>query len=164
MGIRIEGMKELEKTLREMATSTARRTVKRAMETALEPVASAAKAMAPKSDGSGKHMADGIAVGSKLTKRQAKEAKSGAVAQRHIVQMYVGPRASHSHLIEFGTGPRHQKNGRFVGSMPPSPFMRPAWDANREAVLASLTEAVRAEIAKTLARAAKAAAKRAAKG
>lgn len=50
--------------------------------------------------------------------------------------IYVGPRysgtrqARHAHLIEFGF--RHAKSGRFV---PPRPFMRPAYDLNRQVVV-----------------------------
>ncbi len=32
--------------------------------------------------------------------------------------------APHQHLVEFGTGPRHHKSGKSVGSMPASGFFR----------------------------------------
>lgn len=165
MGIKVEGLKELDRALQDMAKSTAKRTVRRAMAKSLEPVAAAARANAPRSKGGGKHVADSIAVSTKLVKAQAKEARGSAKESRHLMLMYVGPKEPHAHLVEFGTGPRHHKSsGKFVGSMPPSPFMRPAWDANKQGVLDSLAGDLRAEIEKTLARSAKAAAKRAAKG
>lgn len=164
MGIKVEGLKELDRALQDMAKSTAKRTVRRAMEKSLEPVAAAARANAPRSKGKGKHIVDSIAVSSKLVKAQAKEAR-GDRESRHLMLMYVGPKEPHAHLVEFGTGPRyHKSSGKSVGSMPPSPFMRPAWDANSQGVLDSLAADLKAEIEKTLARASKAAAKRAAKG
>lgn len=73
--------------------------------------------------------------------------------------MNVGAHGRVSHLVEFGTGPRYHKSGKFVGVMPPQPFMRPAWDENKNAVLDSLAASLRDEIAKTVARANKKAAK-----
>jgi len=64
--------------------------------------------------------------------------------------MFVGSTAPHAHLVEFGTGPRYQANGKYVGIMTPDPFLRPAWDANKDEVLANLATAIREEIEKAL--------------
>jgi HK97 gp10 family phage protein len=163
MGIKVEGLRDLEETLESLSLSTRKRAVRRGMTTALEPVAAAARAGAPRSDGDGKHMADSIGVSNKLTKAQAREAR-GQREGRHVMLMYVGPKEPHAHLVEFGSGPRyHKKSGKFVGAMPPSPFMRPAWDGNRQAVLDSLAASVWADIEKVLARQSRRAA-RAARG
>lgn len=164
MGIRIEGMKELDRALQKLKAGTARNVVKRGLEAALQPVASAAKANAPRTNRTGDgyvHLADTIVVSAKLNEQESKFAHR---LPRTVTQMYVGADSPHAHLIEFGTGPRHHKSGRFVGSVSPEPFMRPAWEANKDAVLASLVASVRAELEKTIARAAKAAAKKAARG
>lgn len=158
MSVRVEGLKELDKALKDMATSTAKRTAKRAMATALEPVAAAARELAPRDTG---RLAESIAVSDKLTKRQRTLARGSE--GRDMVTMNVGAHGRVAHLVEFGTGPRHKKNGAFVGVMPPQPFMRPAWDQNMQGVLDSLAASLSAEIAKTVARAERRAARRAAK-
>jgi HK97 gp10 family phage protein len=149
LSLKLYGAKELDKVLQQLASSTARGVAKRAMTRALQPVAEAARAMAPRDTG---RLAANIGVSSKLTRRQAKQARGTA---RDTQLMYVGPQWPSAHLVEFGTGPRFHKSGKFVGAMPPQPFMRPAWDANRQQVLDRLTDDLRAEIEKTLARAAK---------
>ena len=158
MAIKIEGLKDLDKALSELKTYTARRVGKRAMAKALEPVAVSARQRAPRSK-DGKHLADSIGVGQKLTKAQAKEQRRAQREGRHIMLMYVGPREPHSHLVEFGTVERFHKSGKSVGKMPPSPFMRPAWDENSQAVLKTLSVELRAELDRAIARAAKAAGK-----
>lgn len=158
--LKLLGAKELDAVLKQMAASTARRTTQRAMARALEAVAHTARALAPVgTDGyNDGYLKASIGISSKLTKRQAREARSFGLS-RDVAIMYVGPSAPHAHLVEFGTGPRHKKNGQFVGAMPPDPFMRPAWDQNRDTVLDRLTDDLREEIDKTLARAAKRSAK-----
>lgn len=44
--------------------------------------------------------------------------------------------APHAHLVEFGSAPRYQKKtGRYVGEMPPNPFIRRSWDQSKSNVL-----------------------------
>lgn len=155
--LKVTGFKEMDRQLKQMKTATAKATVRRAMKVALEPVRAAAASSAPRSGGAGPHMADGIGIAHKLTKRQAREAKRGDGPD--LASMYVGAEDPKAHLIEFGTGPRFHKSGKFVGVMPAQPFMRPAWDANHTKVLEILREQMAIEIAKTLDRAAKRAAR-----
>ena len=150
MSLKLEGVKDLDKALKAMATTTAKGTARRAMQKALEPVAEAARAGAPRASGK---LIESIGVSAKLTKRQAKLSRK-AVGKDELT-MHVGATGRHAHLVEFGTGPRyHKKSGKFVGVMPPQPFMRPAWDANRQGVLGSLADHLSSEISKTLARSA----------
>lgn len=153
--MRLEGFRDMERTLARMKTATAKATVRRAMRRALEPVAEAARATAPVgedgyNDG---YLQRSIAVAQHLTKRQAREARLREASD--VAYMFVGPSAPHAHLVEFGSGPRFQTSGRFVGSMPANPFMRAAWDGNRAEVLRILSEQMRTEIDKTVARAAR---------
>ena len=37
----------------------------------------------------------------------------------------------HQHLVEFGTGPRYQASGKYVGQMPANPFFRRSIDQAR---------------------------------
>ena len=65
-----------------------------------------------------------------------------------------GSHSPHAHLYEFGTAPRfHAKTGKAVGSMPARPFLRPAWDASQELMLATLRREIWSEIEKTVGRA-----------
>ncbi|NBE05932.1 HK97-gp10 family putative phage morphogenesis protein [Paragemmobacter ruber] len=153
--MRVEGLRELDDALKSLSTRTAKTTAERAMRKALRPVADAAKAAAPRSD-DGKHMADTITV-AKVLKPSQRDGAERPTDFRRI--MYVGAESPHAHLIEFGTVERFHKSGKSTGAMPAHPFMRPAWDGNVQAVLASLTEHLRREIDRAVARAARRAAK-----
>lgn len=72
------------------------------------------------------------------------DVRGTAGAVKAVSRGNVGGGASHAHLIEYGTGPRHQKNGRYTGAVAPRPFMRPGarkalremrrhWEAGLEA-------------------------------
>jgi HK97 gp10 family phage protein len=161
MAIKIEGLKDLDAALQALAKSTSVRVARRGMAQALEPVADHARGLAPRSASNKKHMADTVGVSHKLTPAQAKGARGNDGPNE--VSMFVGAKDPKAHLVEFGTGPRRHKSGKFVGVMPAQPFMRPAWDANREKVLETFAGFIAAEIEKTVARAAKRAAKLAAK-
>ena len=39
--------------------------------------------------------------------------------------------APHSHLIEYGTGARYHKSGKYVGEVEANPYFRPAYDSVR---------------------------------
>ena len=158
MALRLEGVKDLDAALKQMATSTAKRTARRAMATVLEPVAAAARGMAPVATG---RLVGTIGVGPKLTRRQARLSRK-AIGKDELV-MHVGATGRVAHLIEFGTTDRQHKSGKGTGSVRPMPFLRPAWDANRMGVFLGLADEMRAEILKTVARAEKAAARKAAK-
>lgn len=146
----LQGVADLDKVLQELAKTTAKRTARKAMEDALSPVEDAAREMAPV--GPTGNLRRGVTISHRLTRSQARGAERDGP---DVVNMYVGSDAPHAHLVEFGTGPRHHKSGKFVGAMPPNPWMRPAWDGNRDAVLDGLAAALRAQIEKTLARVAK---------
>lgn len=157
MALRIEGAKEMERALLQLKTASAKAVVRRVSKRALEPVASAARGMVPVRSGA---LQKSIEVSGKLSKRQAKEARrlmaSGASAAALLT--YVGSNSPVAHLVEFGTAP-HVNGGKFKGShhpgTAPQPFMRPAWDGQKQAVLDSLIDDMRAEIAKVVARAAR---------
>lgn len=150
--MKIEGAGDIERALAELARGTAKGVMRRAMKKALQPVKEGAE-----------YSAFEIAITSKLSPRQRGEAKGDR--GRAKVSLYVGPvesdgsHAPHAHLIEFGTGPRRHASGKYVGAVMADPFMRPAWDANRERMLQILRKEVWAEIEKAVERAARKAAK-----
>lgn len=152
------GFREMDAVLQELAKGTAKGVARRAMKAALMPVLTDAQAAVPKG-GTG-NLAAGLSITSKLNKNQARGAKDDRADG--VLTMYVGAQSPHAHLPEFGTGPRFHKSGKFVGVMPARPFLRPAWDNNSAKVLEILAAQLRVEIEKTLARAARRAAKAAA--
>ncbi|AUQ98100.1 hypothetical protein [Phaeobacter inhibens] len=145
MKMKIEGAGDIERALGALARGTAKGATRRAMKKALQPVARAAE---------GSPFV--IAVTSKLAPRQKGRARGDR--GRSKLAMYVGPvqqdgsHAPEAHLIEFGTGDRYHKSGKYVGAVMADPFMRPAWDANRERVLSILKREIWAEIEKTVER------------
>ena len=68
-----------------------------------------------------------------------------------------------AHLIEFGSGPRQHKSGKSTGHMPAFPFLRPAWDANKMAVVDLIGAELWSEIERAADRLGKKAAKAAAR-
>lgn len=146
--MKIEGAGDIERALASLARGTAKGVMRRAMKKSLKPVAQAAQATSPFT----------IAVTSKLTARQSREARGDR--GRSKVVLYVGPvqpngdDAPHAHLYEFGTGPRVQTStGRSTGAVSARPFLRPAWDTAKPEMLETLRREVWAEIDKTVERA-----------
>jgi HK97 gp10 family phage protein len=153
--VKTTGFRELERALLDLPKSTARGTARRAMVQALQPVLSAAQGSVPR--GATGNLAAGLAISSTLNKNQARSARADRVGG--LLTLYVGAQSPHAHLVEFGTGPRFHKSGKFVGVSPARPFLRPAWDGNAAQVLEILSAHLRVEIEKTLARAARRAAR-----
>jgi len=155
--VRVDGLRELDKALGEMSKAGARTVLRRVGLKALEPVAETAARLAPDDpDTGGFDLKSSIIVGTKLTRRQTKMARSAArkAGGKDFVEVYAGagplPQA---HNQEFGNA----KHGA-------QPFMRPAWDQNKAKVLKSVEEGLAIEIKASAARAAKSAARRAARG
>lgn len=151
--LKVEGFRELDKVLAELPAATARRVSRAGMIAALEPVAATARSLAPRgSESKNARMADSIGVSDKLTRRQAREARRLFREGKTVQSVYVGVGDPVAHLVEFGSGPRQHKSGKSTGIMPAQPFMRPAWDQNRQAVLDSLAQHLREQIDAVLAR------------
>lgn len=153
MQLRIEGAGDIERALAELPRATAKSAMRRVMKKALQPVADAAEASPFV-----------IAITSRLTPALRRRTRKDRGP--NLITLYVGPvlsdgsHAPHSHLYEFGTAPRyHKKTGKYVGAQMADPFLRPAWDANRDAMLKILRREIWNEIDKALARAARKAAK-----
>lgn len=154
--IKTTGFRELEKALAQLPAGTAKGVARRAMKKELKPVQDLANAFWPGSSD------DVFQITSRISGSQMGDSlmKRG----RSVVNMFVGAPGGRfgtpeAHLIEFGTGPRFQKNGRFTGSVAPTPMLQPAWDARKGQMLKSLGETMWIEIEKTIARRAKRAAK-----
>lgn len=142
--VKIEGLAELQTVLRELPDATAKNVVRRILRKRGEPIAEAARQRAPYDQGD---LKDSIAVGTRLTKRQRRLHRK---IDPSDIEVYIGPGSlPQAHLQEFGTQ-----------EIPAQPFMRPAWDRNRESVLHNLRVDLWNEIQKAAGRLARKRAKR----
>ena len=55
-------------------------------------------------------------------------------------------KAPHSHLIEYGSGPRYHASGKYVGQMPANPFFRRSIDGARGLIKNRIEERARGPI------------------
>ena len=71
-------------------------------------------------------------------------------SRENFVEAEVANTAPHAHLVEFGhrnvKGGRLGKGGRQVGTIPPHPFMRPAFDATQAKVCREVGERIGREV------------------
>lgn len=131
--IRLEGTAELEAALEELPKATARNVLIRTLTKEGQRIADMGMAIAPRDPKHKRHMADTYAVSTKLSKRQA-----SMNVKESDVEVYVGP-GPRVQAIQTEFGNAHQA---------PQPHMRPAWDANVNAVLAGITKTLTDEIEK----------------
>lgn len=105
-----------------------------------------AESLAPKATG---RMARKIAISTTLSRRQRRERRQrGTLDNFAVLYVGTGPKGP-GVLEEFGTGPRRQKNGKSTGRARAQPFMRPAWESYKQAVLAEFTKELWAQIEKS---------------
>lgn len=148
--VKLEGLKELEAALSELPKSTSKAVLRRVGIRALAPVISTARQLVPVDEG---QLRDSLRVTTRLSRRQQRLNRKRAADEKAGVELFAGAAAlPHAHLVEFGTF-----------NQPARPFLRPAWDANKGAVLKTIQEELGSEIEKTAARLARRAARRAAK-
>jgi hypothetical protein len=122
MELRVTGERQVAASLRALVAAADTDTLKDAARYASEPIVTAAKGRAPSED-----IADGIRV------LNVDVTASGEVVSEIGLP---GGRQKwfHGLFVELGTGPRVQKTtGRRTGSMPASPFLRPAFMSERAA-------------------------------
>lgn len=154
--LQVEGLTELADALDLLPTSTERSLIRSVLLEAAEPIQQQAQAAAPRRPddappeyfheaGERKLRRPGtlkvlVQEGTKLTRNQARLARK---AGKSYVEVYVGTRDPVGRLEEFGTG-----------HSPPHPFLRPAWDANKEAALETVAARLAEKIEQIRAKAA----------
>lgn len=140
--VKVEGLKELDEALSQF-TPTKRRAIGRvALDNAGEITAKAARALAPEETGG---LRESIDVSGTLTRAQKSQHTKQAEQER-----FIGPDGRpQGHLREFGGD-----------GNPPQPFMRPAWDETKDAVLQRIQDELWVGIEKAV----QSAARRAARG
>jgi HK97 gp10 family phage protein len=157
ISVQVSGLKELDLALGQLPKSVAKATLVRTLKKAGEPIAQAARAAAPIDDGT---LRDSIIVSARLKNKvgmaefgAALKAGLGIGAARSALrdarraagggsfaEMYVGPSLGkgvlrYAHLQEFGTS-NHAAH----------PFMRPAWDSEKDAALSIIRRELGNEI------------------
>ncbi len=154
VSMKVIGLREIEKALAELPSGTAKGVARRAMKKELQPIALMANGFWP---GSGD---DVFRITSRLSPRQRPAIREARSVTNMFVGADYGPAgAPHAHLLEFGTGPRFQRNGRFTGSVAPMPMLQPAWDMHKAKLLEGLGARLWDEIRKTVERRARRAAR-----
>ena len=155
--VEIEGFEELTAALRDLGKTTGKNVLRRGGRKRLMPMRDKARAGARERSGD---LREAINVGTRLAKSQraARGVHVGGGAFRadpkNDVTVYMGP-GQHPQAIteEFGTF-----------NQSPHPYMRPAFDAEADGVIAGIGDDLWVEIRKAAARAAKKAARIAARG
>lgn len=144
--VRIEGLSELDTALSALPKSTGKAVLRRTLKKAAQPIADAAKQKVPVLTGA---LQISIGVGTKLTRRQDRMHRKMFKDDKAYAEMFVGAGGlAQATQAEFGNA--HQQA---------QPYMRPAWDANKDAALDVIKTELRTEIIKAAKRLAKKAAK-----
>lgn len=149
--VKVEGLRDLDEALGELPKSTAKAVLRRILKKAGQPIANDAQIKAPVLSGALKMS---IGVGTKLTRRQASQHRKLFKNDKASAEMFVGPGGLTQAITqEFGTFKE-----------PPQPFMRPAWDGNKNTALDIIKSELGTEIEAAAKRVARKAARLAAKG
>jgi len=146
-----EGFAELEQALKQLSQSAGKGVLRRALKKSAKPMADLMISNAPRGDSSSDDLAESIAVSTKLSKRQAGKHRKMFRDDRASVEMFVGP------------GPDPAAWNQEFGNINhgPQPFVRPAWDADKGALLKRLADEMWSELSKSIARADRKAARKA---
>lgn len=138
---RVEGLRELDRALKELPRATAKNVVTRVMLRAAQPIADDMAARAPRDT---EYLADHIDTGVRLSRRQRSVSR-----KESEVEVYAGAtRVVQATLQEFGTF-----------DQPAQPFARPAWESGKRRALEDVKTGLAVEIDKAAKRLAKKAAK-----
>ncbi len=148
MTVKIKGLRELDRALGELPKSVAKATLRRVLKEAAEPMARAARQLAPRDE---YHLYESIDVSTRLNRRQSQIHRKEA--SKAFQEMFVGTNNPAGVQQEFGNS-RHGAQ----------PFMRSAWDAEKRPTLDRIANSLWAEIQKSAQREADKARRLAAKG
>ncbi|MGO7922008.1 HK97-gp10 family putative phage morphogenesis protein [Rhizobium ruizarguesonis] len=123
--IKIEGLKQLDKALGELPKSTAKAVLRKVLKEAGEPVAAAARGNAPRLTG---NLYEHTDYGTRLTRRQASLHRQATKDDRDFAEAFVGTSDPAGMQHEFGN--EHQAA---------QPWLRPAWDSQKNNALFIIT-------------------------
>lgn len=137
--VKVSGFRELDQALAGLSKSTERNVLRRTATKALQPFVDKAKSLVPVDEG---RLRDSIVIGQRLSRR-AKAADRNDPKQG--VRVFAGTANRNGVPREFGSE-----------RSPAQPFMRPAWDATKDNMLAQIESELGRDIERTAARAARA--------
>jgi HK97 gp10 family phage protein len=141
MKVGIEGLPELLKTLEELPKSTQKSTLQRVLKKAGQPILESIERGASAHRDSGR-MVESFSISTRLNPANQKSATREG---KNFAEVYVGTRrGSAAILVEWGTV-----------NMTAKPFIRPAWDSNKERALGIIRSEIWSEVSKSAARNAK---------
>ena len=144
--VKVEGLRELDRALGQLPKSTGKAVLRRTLTKAGQPIADAAEAKVPVLTGA---LQISIGVGTKLTRRQSKLHRKLFKSDKASAEVFVGAGGlAQATQVEFGN--EHQAA---------EPYMRPAWDGNKDKALDIIATELGAEIMKAAQRLAKKAAR-----
>jgi HK97 gp10 family phage protein len=139
--VKFEGGRELENALQSLmddfdaSRASVRNVLRRGLVEAGQVTADAARNLAPDDPATpAPDLHTSIDVGTRLTPRQGKLNRSSKNTDRSFAEAYIGVTKevnAYAHLVEFGTA--HSA---------PRPFLRPAWEATKDAVFGRIKDAV----------------------
>lgn len=150
--VKTEGFRELEVALSALvdmvggSRATGKNVLKRTLIRAAKPIENDAAANAPVLSGA---LRRDVKTGTRLTRRQSAQSRK---LGKSTVEVHIGVASPAGVQTEFGN--QHQAA---------EPWMRPAWDSNKDGALDTIGQELGQEIAKAAARVAKKAARRAKK-
>lgn len=137
--MKVSGLKEVEKSLRQLEKVATRRTVARnALKSGGQVLIDRARSLVPVDEG---ELKSSLSVSTKLSKRQRKKHK-----KRDQIEVFAGA-GPHSKATMQEYGNRNHKA---------QPFMRPAFDGTKRQALTVITGSLRLNLAKALKRQSKA--------
>lgn len=145
--VKIEGLRELEAALADLPRATGKNVLRRVLKKAAAPIESTAEALAPHLTGT---LERNIHMGTRLTRRQAQMVRKAD--SKSSAEIHVGTADPAGIQTEFGNVNQNAE-----------PWLRPAWDQNKEGALNTIATDLGGEIDKAAARLARKAA-RAARG
>lgn len=137
--VKIEGLTELDAALAQFKPSTGKGVLRRVGKKAAKPMAQDMEQRAPKLTGALKLSCK---VASKLSRRQRGLHHRLVKDSKASVELFIGP-GPLPQAIQEEFGNIHQR---------PHPFVRPAWDGGKDAMLAEISKLLGLEIQKTAAR------------
>lgn len=141
--VKIEGLRELDRAFGQLPKSVAKSVGRQVLRDAAEPMARAARQLAPRDE---YHLYESIDVSTRLNRRQ--RAMHRETAAETFSEMFVGTNNPAGVQQEFG-------NERHAAQ----PFMRPAWDAEKMPTLERISNSLWLRIEQAAARVARKAAK-----
>ena len=175
--VSVSGLKELDAALGELSKGLAKGVLKRVLIKAGQPIADAASVLAPKDTGElSTHILVGSKISNKVGNAEFAAVMKGGGTKAEAVSALRGARRSAAGEGSFAVayvGPTQAKTKKDAikrivqefGSVnqPGTPYLRPAWDANKNRALDIIKAELGPEIIKTAKRAAKRTAAKAAK-